>query len=149
MDKVQRFWDRVKVAGEADCWVWTAGQHNRGYGRLRWNKEPEMAHRVSWQIVNGPIPDGLYILHTCDNPLCCNPNHLYAGTAQDNTNDMMNRDRFSATRPTKLRQKGWQIRRIQAQIATLAAQRDAIDTEIEQLQKVLLNVSRETKTSNN
>lgn len=83
------FWSYVKKSHEHGCWTWTWVRDRKGYGRWR-NK---LAHRVSWEVRNGPIPDGLYICHTCDNPPCVNPAHLYAGTHEDNTRDAVERGR--------------------------------------------------------
>ena len=86
---VARFWSKVSVGSARQCWPWHAATDEKGYGRFN----DEHAHRVAWWLVNGPIPDGLMILHSCDNPPCCNPRHLRPGTAQDNINDCWSRGR--------------------------------------------------------
>lgn len=81
---VARFLGMLDRSG--DCWVWTAGRYPSGYGKfLRTG-----AHRVAWTLFVGPIPEGLWVLHGCDNPPCCRPGdgHLFLGTAQDNADDM-------------------------------------------------------------
>ena len=89
---VERFWSKVDKSG--DCWVWTAGTSPLGYGRIYVNPGgPQLAHRVSWQLAHGLIPEGLYVCHHCDNPPCVRPEHLYVGTDLDNVRDMMNRGR--------------------------------------------------------
>lgn len=87
-----------RSAGPEACWPWVSHRNEKGYGVLksrvrRDSTGSHMAHRISYEIANGPIPDGLMILHRCDNPPCCNPNHLYAGTAAENTADMISKDR--------------------------------------------------------
>lgn len=91
----ERFWAKVKrVDG---CWIWTAHRHDFGYGKIGLgytSKNSEYAHRLSWMIHNGDIPDGLSVLHKCDNPACVNPAHLYLGTQADNVRDMYARNRW-------------------------------------------------------
>ena len=72
-----------------DCWFWVAGKRgNNNYGGFRVSKEKIMlAHNVSYELYVEPIPKGMRVLHTCDNPLCVNPSHLFLGTQQDNIKD--------------------------------------------------------------
>lgn len=74
------------------CWLWPRLLHN-GYGQTTWNSKPWRTHRLVWTLVNGPIPKGLLVLHRCDVRNCCNPDHLFLGTAADNTADMMAKGR--------------------------------------------------------
>jgi len=85
-----RFWAKVDQSGE--CWTWTASQTG-GYGLIGTPKGNDRAHRVSWVMANGPIPDGLHVLHTCDNPLCVRPDHLFLGTNEDNIMDRIKKGR--------------------------------------------------------
>lgn len=92
----ERFWSKVDRSGDG-CWEWTAKSRTSfGYGVMRVGGTPgrlEGAHRLAWQYTNGPIPDGLCVLHSCDNPPCCNPAHLRIGTKADNTRDKVERGR--------------------------------------------------------
>lgn len=73
-----------------------AGCSHNGYGKFQFRDRTQAAHRVSWLILKGEIPDGMMVLHECDNRRCVNPTHLRLGTQQDNVNDMVRRDRHSA-----------------------------------------------------
>jgi hypothetical protein len=85
-----RFWARViKTDG---CWLWR-GTHTRGYGIFSVNQTPIGAHRFSYELAHGSIPEGMFICHTCDNPGCVNPAHLWAGTHQENVTDMITKGR--------------------------------------------------------
>ena len=84
------FWPRItKTEG---CWEWDAVD-KLPYGSVNFNKKRQSAHRVSYQLFNGKIHNGLSVLHKCDNPACVNPEHLFLGTHQDNMNDMVSKGR--------------------------------------------------------
>ena len=74
------------------CWLWGGGKNKKGYGQFFLNSR-RLAHRVSYELFVGPIPDKLCVLHTCDAPSCVNPNHLWLGTNQDNINDRVKKGR--------------------------------------------------------
>ncbi len=84
---IARFWSHVNILGDNDCWEWKKYTQKEGYGRFKHDKKPLRAHRVSWIIHNGVIPNDLCILHKCDNPPCVNPSHLFLGTRADNAKD--------------------------------------------------------------
>lgn len=88
---VARFWSRVDIATDFQCWEWKGARDAKGYGIYKGTR----SHRVSYTMVNGKIPDGLLIRHRCDNPPCCNPKHLEVGTHADNTNDAVVRGRIA------------------------------------------------------
>lgn len=85
---IDRFWAKVNVKSEEECWIWVASIRNSGYGRMWLNGRNPSAHRISWVIYNGHIKSGLSVLHRCNNKLCVNPKHLYLGTQTDNNADM-------------------------------------------------------------
>ncbi len=97
------FWARVTKGDSKSCWNWTGGKNEKGYGALRFLGERILAHRLSWIIHNGPIPEhdsyhGFCILHRCDNPSCVNPDHLFLGTHQDNMDDMVAKNRHASAK---------------------------------------------------
>lgn len=94
----QRFWARVNKNGrrveymETECWEWDRPAPS-GYGKLTFHGKDEHAHRASWMLAHGAIPDGLHVLHHCDNRACVRPDHLFLGTNLDNILDMRAKSR--------------------------------------------------------
>lgn len=119
-----KFWNHVEVRSENECWLWNGPKNKGGYGYVgAFKKRKILAHRVSWFIHNGAIPDELFVLHDCpdgDLPCCVNPKHLWLGTSQDNKRDSVLKGRafifLSEASPTaKLtRESVKQIRNIYA-----------------------------------
>lgn len=95
--------DRVRekqiISLDGSCWGWSGAMDNHGYpiisNRIRSNKSPEKAHRVSYEMHKGAIPDGAVIMHKCDNPVCTNPDHLEAGTQKQNMMDCSRKGRLN------------------------------------------------------
>jgi hypothetical protein len=86
----ERFWSKVAIGSPGECWEWQRSRRGGGYGQFRVSvgQSPQRSSRVAWTLACGPIPDGLWVLHRCDNPPCCNPAHLFLGSAIDNHWDM-------------------------------------------------------------
>lgn len=103
----ERFWKYLPNKPEASdpynldyskkgCWEWVGATVRGGYGSLKINNKKIGAHRFSWELHNGPIPEGLMTLHKCDNPPCCRPDHLFIGTGSDNMQDRAAKGRDNA-----------------------------------------------------
>lgn len=87
---INKFWDN-KIITPTGCWEWQGTIQANGYGkyhtRIHGVKKKYYVHRLAWELINGTIPLGNQVCHTCDNPLCFNPQHLFTGTNQDNVDD--------------------------------------------------------------
>lgn len=83
----ERFWRAVSKSADG-CWLWTGSVNTYGYGQIRDESgRYTSAHRVSWRLANGPIPEGQSVLHRCDTPRCVRPDHLFLGSQADNMRD--------------------------------------------------------------
>ena len=94
-----RLMDKVEFIPECGCWIFTGctmtKKSNRlPYGKILYNRESKLAHRISWEIFKGPIPKRKCVLHFCDTPQCVNPDHLFIGTHTDNMHDMIKKGRL-------------------------------------------------------
>jgi hypothetical protein len=92
--ELARFWKHVAKGGDA-CWLWTGSVRPDGYGQVTLGGRNNLVPRAMWVITNGPIPGGLNVCHSCDNPTCCNPAHLFLGTQQANVLDMVAKRRHA------------------------------------------------------
>lgn len=92
----ERFWSNVDQKSSDECWPWKLAPTSGGYGRMKIRGKMISSHRLSWSIAYGPIPEGRYICHRCDNKICCNPHHLYCGTPKSNAEDARIRGRLVA-----------------------------------------------------
>jgi HNH endonuclease/helix-turn-helix resolvase-like protein len=117
-----RFWPKVNKT--ETCWLWLGSRAPEGYGHLNTVGKMKLAHRVSWELCNGPIPDGICVLHKCDNPPCVRPDHLFLGTKLDNPTDRLIKGRLG--RVTKLNEESvysmWQLYQNGTSLGELAAQ---------------------------
>lgn len=91
-----RFWGKVEKT--ATCWLWQGHLSRGGYGHFAVGSRPIKAHRFAYSLINGEIPDGLVVLHSCDTPACVNPDHLSVGTDSDNQRDSVQKKRHRESR---------------------------------------------------
>ncbi len=101
----ERFEDKFIPEPNSGCWLWTASQV-MGYGCIRIDKKTFLSHRISFELYNGPIGDGLHVLHRCDTRDCVNPRHLFLGTNLDNIQDSVKKGRrkgITRNRPSGLK----------------------------------------------
>lgn len=96
---LERFHEKYEKVPFSGCWIWThAKMAKGGYGRITFKQGSQVgvgAHRVSWELHNGPIPNGMWVLHRCDVPACVNPDHLFLGNASDNALDAVSKGRHN------------------------------------------------------
>jgi hypothetical protein len=95
MSLSEKFADKFIPEPMSGCWLWHGAAFVAGYGYIIHEGRKRPAHRVSYELHNGPIPDGMLVRHTCDNKACVNPQHLLAGTSQDNSDDCVRRGRIA------------------------------------------------------
>lgn len=96
-DFAERFWQQVQRGEPAECWPWIGNRNKTGYGRIGYGSTKVLlAHRTAYELTKGPIPPGLFVCHACDNPPCCNPDHLDVGTNRDNMRQAVDRQRTAS-----------------------------------------------------
>jgi hypothetical protein len=94
------FFSKLNMRGDNECWEWTGSRSAFGHGSFNMSGlSSSNSHRIMYKLTKGPIPTGMFVCHSCDNPPCCNPAHLWLGTPKDNMADCVSKGRFKATPP--------------------------------------------------
>jgi hypothetical protein len=96
----ERFWAKAQDQPGEDCWEWQASKDPKGYGHITINSKTVSAHRLAYATRRGSVPEGIFVLHACDNPGCVNPSHLFLGDGFDNQADKTNKGRHHSTKVT-------------------------------------------------
>lgn len=110
----ERLAAKVSFAEGDNCHYFTGSTRN-GYGEIYYNGKRHYAHRVAWELVNGPIPKGQLVCHRCDNPLCCRVSHMFLGSITDNINDMWRKGR-GKNAPFERGEKQWNSKMVPDQV---------------------------------
>lgn len=92
-DISMRLMKRIAIGSDEECWPYRGRRTEFGHGCIDWNGRPWGAHQIMYMIIYGQIPKGMCVCHTCDNPICCNPGHLWLGSPSDNSRDMWDKGR--------------------------------------------------------
>jgi len=137
-----RLWERVDRSAPDGCWPWTGPAITNGYGCFSWQNRQVRTHRVSYELHYGPIPEGMYVCHRCDNPLCVKPSHLFLGSPAVNVADMIGKGRSRSPRgaangAAKLTRKQADSIRAQHGAATYRALADAFGVSVTTIHNIM------------
>jgi hypothetical protein len=135
----ERFWSKVDKNGPVvkpalgPCWIWKAAKNSSGYGEFTFNGKQQSVHRIVWQLTHGSIPEGLCILHHCDNPPCVRPDHLFRGTIADNNHDAMAKGRNNCLPPHFSGENHYRARLTTNQVKEIREKRKAMGISFRKL----------------
>lgn len=123
--KLENFHENVLQRGEDECWPWMRGTYKNGYGQLTLGSyqdgyEKAYSHRIAYELANGSFDKTLHVLHKCDNPICCNPKHLFLGTVAANMEDRWKKGRAVRKVDAEMKKEMQKMRTEGAIFATIA-----------------------------
>lgn len=139
MQVLDRFLAKVRKSPE--CWIWTGYSKNGRYGSITIDGRARQAHVAAYELFVGPVPSGMVVMHSCDNPRCVNPDHLKVGTMSDNMIDCVQKGRFRKPARYKLTQPGI-IGRIKEMLANGMSQR-AVANKVGVSQAMICVINKE------
>lgn len=128
---IKRFQKNVQIVG--DCWEWTASLFSNGYGQFRVGKKKVKAHRFAFRVFNGRILPELFVCHSCDNPKCVRPSHLFAGSAKENAQDRDSKGRGKAIFPRLIGENNPAHKTDEQTVKLIRKKRQEQNTTFEQL----------------
>jgi hypothetical protein len=120
----ETIWRFIAKAGPRDCWEWQGTRDQDGYGRISVQRKTMAAHRLAFELGHGVSADGLHVCHSCDNPGCCNPAHLFLGTNTENHKDKVSKGRQACGEQANSVLTDHQVRKIRRLAATGVFQRE-------------------------
>jgi hypothetical protein len=135
--QINLFWSKVDIRGEDDCWEWQGGKDKDGYGTVKRDGKSLRSNRVAYELVFGEPQHN--VLHSCDNPACCNPNHLWDGTHKENMEDMVSKNRKPKTIKKMTMKRAMQLRGWAAKGKTKKFLKDKYGLSVNHIQAIINN----------
>ena len=141
-----RFDAFVAPVPEAGCWLWTGPAHRSGYGRFQINGRPQRAHRVSFAMAKGAIPQGMGVCHKCDTPACVNPDHLFLGDQAANIRDAYAKGRVTTTAASRVPRGSRKLTDEQVQSVLASSERQSVLAARFNVDKSVIRLIRRRQT---